>query len=142
MAEAVARNGVAFNMGANALLSRLRPVAERSPVGAGKLQTLIIYGGWPLSTPAHTSWTWVRAHRRRDPVWAQGSLLRATRLRGDDKEPWSKTASEGMIGFANGVTVHVLRTSLPGEIQAICEAGCHVTTTASSCTGAKGRARG
>jgi predicted dehydrogenase len=125
LAEAVERNGVALNMGTN---RRWHPgydaMAEAIAGGAlGKLQTLIIYSGGALfNTASHFLDLAQRLNGDEKPVWVQGYLLKGNAVF-DGDEVTEDPAAEGMVGFANGATLHVLRTSLPSEHQAICERG-------------------
>lgn len=125
LADAVKKNNVAFNMGTN---RRWHPgydaMAELIASGElGKLQTLIVYSGGTLfNTASHFFDLVQRLNGDEKPVWAQGYLLKGDAVF-DGDELTEDPAAEGMVGFANGVTVHVLRTSLPSEHQAVCERG-------------------
>ena len=128
MAEAVARNGVAFNMGTN---RRWHPgfdvMTETIASGElGKLQTLIVYNAGPLfNTGSHYLDLMLRLNGDARPAWAQGFLTKGDTVFAEDDENavTEDPTAEGSIGFANGVTLYMLRTSLPGEHQAICENG-------------------
>src|SRR5687767_4935341 len=125
VAAAVEKHGVAFNMGTN---RRWHPGydAMREAIAGGelgKLQTLLIYSGGTLfNTTSHFFDLVQRLNGDEKPVWAQGYLFKGDAVL-DGDEVIEDPASEGMVGFANGVTAHVLRTAAPAQHQAICERG-------------------
>jgi predicted dehydrogenase len=125
VAAAVAAHGVAFNLGTNRRWHPGYDVMRASIAGGelGELQTMIIYSGGTLfNTTSHYFDLVQSLNGDERPVWAQGYLPKGDSvLDGDDviEDP----AAEGMIGFANGATAHVLQTRLPSEHQAICERG-------------------
>lgn len=122
---AVERHGTIFNMGTN---RRWHPGYDvmTSIIASGEigvLQTLIIYAtGALFGTATHWFDLMQRLNGDQPPVWVQGNLPRGNAvLDGDDviEDP----QGQGMIGFANGVVAHALRSSRPYEHEAICEGG-------------------
>jgi predicted dehydrogenase len=125
MAEAVARNGVAFNMGTN---RRWHPGFDvmREVIAAeelGPLRTLVIYSNGTLfNTSSHWFDTVFRLNGDDPVVWAQAHLPRGDELVVGD-EVRDEPASQGQFAFANGVMGHALLSPRNNDVEAICERG-------------------
>ena len=125
MMAAVKKHGVAFNMGTNRRwhpgYDLMHEVIASGELGA--LQTLIIYAGGTLfNTASHFLDLVQRLNGDSKPVWVQGFLPKGDECL-DGDEVIADPAGEGVVRFENGVTAHVLLTSLPNEHQAVCERG-------------------
>jgi predicted dehydrogenase len=125
LAAAAERHRVAFNMGTN---RRWHPGYEamRAAIAGGdlgRLQSLIVYSGGALFNTTSHYFDLVQWLNGDQPVvWVQGFLPKGDSVL-DGEELTEDPAAEGVVAFANGVTAHVLRTSLPSEHQAVCERG-------------------
>jgi predicted dehydrogenase len=122
---AVEGHGMAFNMGTK---RRWHPGYEamRALVTSGELgglQSLIVYSGGTLFNTASHFLDLVQWLNGDDPaIWVQAHLLRGDHVL-DGEDIVEDPKGEGIVGFSNGVTAHVLLTSLPYENQAVCERG-------------------
>ena len=125
LVAAVEKNGVAFNMGTNRRWHPGYEVMRRNIASGdlGKLQALIVYSGGPLFNTSSHWFDLIQYLNGDDPVvWVQGFLVKGMEpLEGD--VVFEDPSAEGMVGFSNGATAHILRTSLPSEHQAVCERG-------------------
>jgi predicted dehydrogenase len=125
MVEAVERNGVAFNLGTNrrwsAGFDKMKEVIDSGTLGA--LKSLIIYqNGTLFNTASHTFDLMLRLNNDQPAAWAQAHLPRGDELLDGDvlrDDP----VGQGIIQFANGVTVYAMNTPRSSEYEAICEQG-------------------
>jgi len=125
LVAAVARHGVAFNMGTNRRWHPGYDAMKAAIAGGdlGALQTLLIYsGGGLFNTTSHYFDLVQWLNNDAAPVWVQGFLTDGDACL-DGDEIVSDPTGEGVVGFANGVTAHVLRTAMPSEHQAVCQRG-------------------
>ena len=124
MVEAVKRNDVAFNLGTNRRWSptydRMKEVIDSGELGA--LQTLIVYNNGTLfNTASHTFDLVLRLNSDHAPTWVQARLPNNETIDGDTLTV--DPLGEGVIGFANGVTAHLMLTSRGLEVEAIGKQG-------------------
>jgi predicted dehydrogenase len=126
MVEALERNGAILNMGTNRRWSPVYDqVTELIAKGEiGTLKSIIIYNNGTLfNTGSHTLDVAMRLNGDAPAVWVQGrlpddngSLIEGDLLHEDPR-------GEGIIGFANGVTLYALMTPRQVEFEAIGDEG-------------------
>ncbi len=125
MVEAVERNGVAFNLGANRRwhpgYDKMKEVIDSGRLGA--LKTVIVHEDGGLFTMASHYFDLVlRLNSDRPVAWVQAHLTDGDQaIEGDRliKDP----VGHGIIQFEDGVTAYALQTGRRDEFEAICERG-------------------
>ena len=127
MVEAVERNGVFFNLGANRRwvpgYDKMKEVIDGGELGA--LKTLITYQlGSLFNGGSHVLDLVLRLNSDRPVAWVQGHLPNGdSDIQGDRlvEDP----AGHGMLQFEDGVTAHLLdgRGARVRDYEAICERG-------------------
>lgn len=124
MVDAIERNGVAFNMGANRRWSphfdKVKEIVDSGELGP--LKSMVIYNTSSLfNSGGHGFDTISRLNSDHPVEWVQGNLPDDSMVEGDalHEDP----VGEGIIRFANGVTAYALASGLGGAYQVICEKG-------------------
>lgn len=124
MVDAIERNGVAFNMGANRRWSlhfdKVKEIVDSGELGP--MKAIVIYNTSSLfNSGSHAFDTVLRLNGDQPVEWVQGNLPDDSMVEGDTllEDP----VGEGIIRFANGVTCYALDTGLGGSYQVVCEEG-------------------
>ena len=125
MVEALERNHVFFNVGANrrwsVLYDKMKEIIDSGDLGA--LKTLIIYlNGTLFNTGSHTLDLLMRLNSDQPVEWVQAYLPNADgMIEGDilHEDP----QGEGFFHFANGVRAYAMNTTRGLEVEAICDNG-------------------
>ncbi len=125
MVEAIERNGLFFNLGANrrwsVLYDKMKEIIDSGDLGA--LKTLIVYlNGTLFNTGSHTLDLLMRLNSDQPVEWVQAYLPNADGLIDGDlllEDP----LGEGFFQFANGVRGYAMNTTRGLEVEAICENG-------------------
>ncbi len=125
MAEAVERNGAAFNLGTNWRwdpgYDKMKEVIDSGRLGA--LETVIVYRSGSLFDAASHNFDLVmRLNSDRPVAWVQAHLTDGDQAIEGDRLIEDPTG-HGIIQFEDGVTAYALLTGRKGEIEAICERG-------------------
>jgi predicted dehydrogenase len=125
MIEALERNGAILNMGTNRRWSpaydQMKAIIDSGELGA--LKSIVIYNNGTLfNMGSHMLDVAMRLNGDQPALWVQGHLPDGDRIIEGDllhEDP----RGEGIIGFANGVTVYALLSPRGVEFEAICENG-------------------
>lgn len=125
MVEAIERNGLFFNLGANrrwsVLYDKMKEIIDSGDLGA--LKTLIVYlNGTLFNTGSHTLDLLMRLNSDQPIEWVQAYLPNADGLFAGElllEDP----LGEGSFQFANGVRGYAMNTARGLEVEAICENG-------------------
>lgn len=125
MVQAIEANNVAFNLGTNRRWSpfydHMKEVIDSGDLG--ELKTLIVYNNGTLfNTASHTFDLVLRLNSDHKPLWVQARLPQAENLV-EDNVLSTDPVGEGVIGFENGVTAHLMLTPRGLETEAIGTAG-------------------
>ena len=122
---AVERHGVVFNMGTNRRwhpgYAKMRELIASGDLG--NLELLLIYNNSALFNSSSHNFDLMQFLNGDEPViWAQGWVDRGAEIIVGDEVSEDPNA-EGLFGFANGVTVHVMRGPRGQDYEAVCEDG-------------------
>ena len=125
MLAAVERHGVVFNMGTNRRwhpgYAKMRELIASGDLG--NLELLLIYNNSALFNSSSHNFDLIQFLNGDEPViWAQGWVDRGDEIIVGD-EVREDPLAEGMFGFANGVTVSVMRGPRGQDYEAVCEDG-------------------
>ena len=125
MVAAVERHGVVFNMGTNRRwhpgYAKMRDLIASGDLG--NLELLLIYNNSALFNSSSHNFDLIQFLNGDEPViWAQGWVDRGDEIIVGDEVREDPNA-EGMFGFANGVTVSVIRGPRGQDYEAVCEDG-------------------
>ena len=125
MLAAVERHGVVFNMGTNRRwhpgYAKMRELIASGDLG--NLELLLIYNNSALFNSSSHNFDLIQYLNGDEPViWAQGWVDRGDEIIVGDEVREDPNA-EGMFGFANGVTVSVMRGPRGQDYEAVCEDG-------------------
>ena len=124
MVDAIERNGVAFNMGANRRWSphfdKVKEIVDSGELGP--LKAMVIHNTSALYNGAsHAFDTMLRLNSDNSAEWVQGNLPDDSMVEDDTLR--EDPVGEGIVQFANGVTCYALNHGHGGSYQVICEKG-------------------
>ena len=124
MVDAIERNGVAFNMGANRRWSlhfdKVKEIVDSGELGP--MKAMVIHNTNALyNSGSHAFDTMFRLNSDHPAEWVQGNLPDDSMIEGDTLH--EDPVGEGIIRFANGVTCYALNHGHGGSYQVVCEKG-------------------